>query len=245
MDADPLLRDLTTREIERQERIVIAATKLFATFGRSGITFTGMAVAMKMATATLRKHFTCLDALLAYILQKHLQEIARALGQVPQDIPNRAAALRAAYLNHTRNFTAFTETHLIWVRLRHSLPPDELHHLEESYLTIGDIIAGPLAAETLSLLDNPNLDASRIEAFLQTQANPAPQPAEPPAQAPQPPRVQVAMVLPKRTSPGEEPHPDDVMIIRGYPPEPGLAAPPIEASPPVLRKTAQHAQHAA
>jgi AcrR family transcriptional regulator len=94
LDLDPTLRDLTTRELERQERILKIAQSLFVRYGRHTITFRGLATAMKMATATLRKHYTCLDALLAALLHRHLQQITKAMGEVPQEAPNRAQAPR-------------------------------------------------------------------------------------------------------------------------------------------------------
>lgn len=236
MDLDRTLCDLNSSEMDRQERILRVALAILVKYGRHTITFTGLAVAMKMATTTLRKHFTCMDALIAHLLLRHMNTVAFHLGQVPQDAPNRQQALRAAYLGATRTgFGAFTEAHLLFVHQRHSLPVDALEIIHATYVGIGEKLGGPSPLETLSHLDNPHLDAKRIEAILATYETAQPQTApEPPAPEPsetkslvtiQPQPTRPQPIRP-RGKPLLERHPDDVWDY------PGLARVPNSHAPP-------------
>jgi AcrR family transcriptional regulator len=224
-DLDPTLRDLTIREIGRQERIHKVAQSLFVRYGRHTITFRGLATAMKMATATLRKHYTCLDALLAALLHQHLMHISKAFGDVPHDAPNRPKALRAAYLAATRTgLGGFTEAHALFVMQRATLPPDLLESIEEIHLGLGARLGGPSALETLTFMDNPAVDAARIDAILATyEAPPAkPEPAPPP-------QIRLAtsntIVIAKRGKGLIEHDPDDVFIVRADPIRPAIPPP--------------------
>ncbi len=193
MEIDPTLAELTPRETEREQRILRNAQSLFARFGRHAITFTALAIAMKMAPRTLRKHFTCLDALFAEILTRHLQHVAAACLHLPNGAP--AQARRAAYLAATRTKTGeLTEAHRLFVQQRLALPPDALEQLEAAYLSLGATLGGPSPHETLSILDNPYCTEARIETLLATYATSQPQATVKP---PAPPEISVPAVLPK------------------------------------------------
>jgi AcrR family transcriptional regulator len=170
------------RETERRERILDGGQAIMAIFGRAAIKLTDFAIGMRMAPITIRRHFPDMDSLLAEILRRHLCAIVTALGQVPRDTPNRAQAHRAAYLAATRTpLGAPTEAHLLLIRDRHLLPPDEFEPLEAQRLNIGDILAAGHAPAALALLDMPELSGAQIEAALAAIARPAA-----PAQQPRP-----------------------------------------------------------
>jgi AcrR family transcriptional regulator len=160
-------RFLNDRERERRALILAAGREVMAVHGRHAITLSQLAIALRMAPASFRRHFTDIDDLLGTILRDHLMEVARALGRVPQDAPDRRAAQRAAYLHATRTaFNAPTEAHLLLIRDRHALPPDEFDSVEKLRLGIGDILAGAHAVEALTLLDTPECRLPQIEAAL-------------------------------------------------------------------------------
>jgi len=214
-DIDPALRDLNTRQYERQERILKIAQHLMARFGRHAISFSGLATAMKMATQTLRFHYCDLDELLAEILRRHLMAIAKAFGQVP-DGPDRPKALRAAYYAFTRTgFGGFIEAHgLLIHELRH-LPPDLRETLEQMQHSLADSMA-PLsdqnmAGKVLTLLDSPCFSLDEIELCL------APLPASPPAPKPKPFMISAAEAARPMVKPIYERHPDDTWEL---PPRP-------------------------
>jgi AcrR family transcriptional regulator len=180
----------TPREIEREERILAVAQTVMAEHGRHEISFTSMALALRMVRATLRQHFCDLDELLAAILHRHLRRLSYAIGEVPQDAPDRLPKMRAAYLAHTRTILGgYTEAHLLLVRDRHLLPAELFASIDSIRHNLGDILAYGHAEEVLDLLDMRSLSAPRIEAHLALITAPAPEPAEPPitAAAPLPP----------------------------------------------------------
>ncbi len=157
---------LSSRDLDREARIVAAATSILARFGRANITFNDFAVGMRMAPATIRRHFADLDTLLADILYRHLAAIAAALGDAPAgDDPQ--AARRAAYVAATRSaFNAPLNAHLLLVRERYSLPADLAEPLEQLREQIGFMLAGAHGDTALSLLDTPDLLLPQIETML-------------------------------------------------------------------------------
>ena len=182
----------TPRELEREERILAGAQTAMAELGRGAITFTSMALALRMVRATLRHHFCDLDELLAAILHRHLRRLSYAIGEIPQDAPDRPQKMRAAYLAHTRTILGgYTEAHLLLVRDRHLLPAELLTSIDFIRHNLGDILAYGHAEEALDLLDSRYLSASRIEEFVAMLTAPQaePEPAQPPiaATAPLPP----------------------------------------------------------
>ena len=158
------------------------AQTVMAALGRLMITFTSMALALRIPRSALRHHFCDLDELFAAILHRHLRRLAEALGEVPHDAADRPQKMRAAYLAHTRSVLGgYTESHLLLVRDRHHLPADLLTNIEAIRHDLGDILAYGHADLVLDLLDTRSLDAARLEATLA--AATATEPAEPQAAA--------------------------------------------------------------
>jgi AcrR family transcriptional regulator len=166
-----------------------------ATYGRAAIGLTAFALGMRMAPATIRRAFPDMDYLLAEILRRHLRAIVAALAEIPRDAPHRDQARRAAYLAVTRTHGAPTEAHLLLIRDRHLLPPDEAAPLEALRASIGDILAGPHAIAALALLDTPELTPTQIETALAALTNP-PTPTQQTGQ-PQPPLGKPRLVHPQ------------------------------------------------
>jgi AcrR family transcriptional regulator len=156
------------RDRQKREHILTAAGALLARHGRHAITFGAMAAALRMAPATLRRHFIDLDALLGEILNRHLLALAAALGEVPFNDPDRARKKRQAYFTYTRAaFGGLTEAHLLYTRDRHLLPEDILTSLEQIREGLGQFLAGPPHARTaLLLLDTPYIPLADIESML-------------------------------------------------------------------------------
>ena len=166
IDVVPSLRDQTEREIRREEIILKAAESLIARFGAAAVTFTNLAIAIKIAPSTMRKHFTDLDALMGEMMRRHLQTISQAMGAVPRDAPDRRRLQRAAYIEATRFFGAPTEAHLIYTTYRTILAEDERITIEEIRNVIGATLDGENPEGTLHLLDSPCFDIDQIEAML-------------------------------------------------------------------------------
>jgi AcrR family transcriptional regulator len=188
---DPNPRYLTTREREREERVLSLGKGLLAIYGRNGLRFTDMAAGLEISPATLRRHFTDLDALLGEILRLHLRGLSSAIGCVNPDDPDRFKKRRAAYLAYTRTpFGGLTHAHLLLARDLKLLPADERDGIEMTLNGIAECLLPPedaVQAQTvLGLLDNPGLGLPAIDAALAAQsrapkAAPAPQPAAPAA----------------------------------------------------------------
>jgi hypothetical protein len=53
---------------------------MFLRCGRPTVTLANLALALRMARLTIKKHFCDLDALLFHILSTHLMDIAKAIG---------------------------------------------------------------------------------------------------------------------------------------------------------------------
>jgi AcrR family transcriptional regulator len=116
----------TLRQQERDDRITAVGEALMAQFGRNNITFSMLAVALQITTATLRFHYTDLDALLAQILWEHMESIEQRLRQVPATAPNYRRALQAAYREATRDENGKTSAaHILLQRDSRLLPEDE------------------------------------------------------------------------------------------------------------------------
>jgi AcrR family transcriptional regulator len=163
----------SVRELDQEDRILEAARTLMARYGRGSITLNSLAVAMRLAPATIRRLFPDLDCILFELLQRHLHALSHALGEIPRDHPNRHAALRAAYVAFTRNaFSGTTDIHTLLLRERHTLPPDLADPIENLRMLIGERLAHEHVDTVLILLDNPFLQPPQIEAMLAALANP-------------------------------------------------------------------------
>jgi AcrR family transcriptional regulator len=206
---------LSLKEEERCTRILDAGQMIMAIYGRAGIRMTEFALGLRMSPLTVRRYFPDLDHLLGEILRRHLQVIIRTIGTVPRDAPNRQQARRAAYLAATRTgLGAPTEAHLLLIRDRHLLPPDEAEPIECLRATIGDILAGEQAQVALALLDTPELNAAEIEAALaavvrpRQAATPQPEPPRPRHEAPPLATIKLAKPRPAaRPTPRPAPRP--------------------------------------
>jgi AcrR family transcriptional regulator len=189
---------LTERQRVRQETILDVAKYLIADEGLENVTFTRLARALRMSPATLAFHFVDLPALLGHLIRLHLRALSVALGGVGADDPDRLCKRRAAYLAYTRTpLGGLTEAHLLLVRDRHTLPPDERDGIEHTRYGIGELLTEGLVEEAFALLDLPCLDAAHIEARL---ALPATRPVKP---RPPTPIVHLPQFQPPDEKPGD------------------------------------------
>jgi len=157
----------TERDRQQREHILTAAQSLLARHGSHAISFGAMAAALRMAPATLRRHFIDLDALLGEIIGRHLMDISRRLGEIPFNDPDRCRKQREIYFTFCRGtFGGLTEAHRLYTRDRHVLPQDILSHLENTRDGIGELLAGPNAQAALVLLDTPYIPLANIEVML-------------------------------------------------------------------------------
>jgi AcrR family transcriptional regulator len=155
------------REREQFERILAATRPIMAQRGRHRMTIKGLAQELGMGVDRLRRHFSDLEVLLATLIDRHLKEIARVIGEVPEDTADRQQQMRAAYIAHTRTSEKeYTEGHLLLVRQRQLLPNDLLPAIEASRLAIGETLAPGNAELVLDLLDALVFDGPRVEAVL-------------------------------------------------------------------------------
>ncbi|MEJ0047475.1 MAG: TetR/AcrR family transcriptional regulator [Rhodospirillales bacterium] len=201
--------------------------------GSHTITLSGLAQALCISAGTLRRHFADLDVLLAILLCRHLRQIARALGDIPRDAPDRPQKMRAAYLDYTRTMLGgYTQAHLLLVRDRQLLPDDLLSNVETIRHGLGDMLAHGHAEAALALLDTRSLDAPLIEAALTALVAAAEQ-RKPAPPAPKP--TSAAATTPRRDRPIPSTPPwaprDDLALLRGgprlAPTNPGPAADPL------------------
>jgi AcrR family transcriptional regulator len=159
--------ELTTRQRETRERILTYAQTLMAAVGTLTLKFSTVAAAVYVAPSTLRRHFADLDTLLTALIVRHLDAILAALTEIPNTDPDRDAKRRSAYLAATRTQSgALAEAHLLLVRDRHFLPPEERDHIEAYHHQIGTLLAGDRAHLIFPILDNPCATPEEIEALL-------------------------------------------------------------------------------
>jgi AcrR family transcriptional regulator len=209
----------TPREQARFDTAIAAGQRVLARHGRIRVTLQSLASALMLSPATLRRWFCDIDHLLAEILLRHLRAIADALAAIPQDLPDRAAALRAAYLAASRTGEgALTDAHLLLVRDRHHLPSDEIDEIADLRDRIGRQIAGARGGIALGLLDMPELSGDSIATMLTALAA-GPQPA---AAAPLAPDFRLV---------------PDVHLLQEAPPDAARA--PEQAAPTLLPRSAK------
>jgi AcrR family transcriptional regulator len=183
---DPNPRNLTTREREREVRVLSIGRGLLAIYGRNALKFGDVAAGLEISPTTLRRHFTDLDALLGEILRLHLRALSIAIGRVNAEEPDRFRKRRAAYLAYTRTpMGGLTHAHLLLARDLKLLPDDERVGIEETLEGIAECLLPPQdaihAPTVLGLLDNPGLGAPAIDAALAAQTL---VPARPPTKQP-------------------------------------------------------------
>ena len=185
-DADDIERGppgLTSREQEQYERILAVAETVMARHGAHTMTLGGLTLALRMSSGALRRYFSDLDGLLATVIGRHLQNIARALGEIPQDAPDRPQKLRAAYRAFTRTTGGdFIDAHLLLVRDRLLLPKGLLSSIEATRLELGELLCPGYGALTIDVLDMRSLGGPTVEAALAAIAaaerEPAPAPPD-------------------------------------------------------------------
>jgi AcrR family transcriptional regulator len=214
LERDRIPRFLNPKQRDRHERILSLSQYIFLTEGFQTISFRSLAIALRMATSTLRYHFADLDALLGELLRRHLRNLAAELAKISHDVPNRQRACRAAYLAFTRvGAGSLSEPHHLLVEYAHLLPLDERQIIDRMRDGLADTLAGNLGHEALLLLDSPLMNGRLIEAALAAMddatnaaAPPVspepPQPEAPPAkvQSPPPNRPYQPRHLPCRTA---------------------------------------------
>jgi len=171
-------RTPSARELDREDRILTTARALISRYGRANLTLGALAAAIRLAPATIRRHFPDLDSILAELIIRHLRAISCAVGDATRDIPfnhpNRGALQRAAYVAFTRNaFSGSTPDHTLLIRERHALPPDLLEPIENLRALMGGTLGKTNPETILSLLDNPFIQPPQIEAMLAALENPS------------------------------------------------------------------------
>jgi AcrR family transcriptional regulator len=166
----------TERERLRHENIIECARIAMAEKGFANITMAAFAIGMRIAVATMRRHFCDLDALLAHLVRLHLQAVSVALGKIDPNAPDPARARRAAYLAATRRpYGGFTNDHLLLVRDSPSLPPDELETIEKTRDGLARLLAGPncdCPDRILNMLDNQAIEPADMEHLIAKYAAP-------------------------------------------------------------------------
>jgi AcrR family transcriptional regulator len=168
------------RERDRQRRAYIleAAEKIFATHGRANITLKNFAIAISLSEQTIRRHATDLHHLFGIVLTRHLDTILAAIGQIPAHRQDRRRAEDLRLIRETHTDTA--RLHILFLRERFTLPPDQLEPLEQQRRIIGHLVGGAAWEVTLALLDYPTLSPDTIESMLAAGAQTTiPQPAAP------------------------------------------------------------------
>jgi AcrR family transcriptional regulator len=168
---------LTERQRAREAAILDIAQHLIADEGLANVTFAGLARALRLSVATLIFHFVDLEALLGELIRRHLRALAAELGKIAADDPLRHQKRRAAYLAYTRTpMGGLTEAHLLLVRDRHTLPPDERDGIDRQ--GIGELLTDGSVEDAYLFLDASTLAPARIESFIRSHA-PAPRPNTP------------------------------------------------------------------
>jgi len=166
----------TERDCKRHENIVECGRAVLLEHGLRNVRATRLAIGLRMALSTLRRHFTDLDELLGEICRRHLQTIAAALGKIDPEAPDPACARRAAYIAATRRpYGGLNADHTLLMRDAPLLPPDELESIEATRRILATNLAGPncdCPEKILALLDNPAFDLAEIEDIIAKLAPP-------------------------------------------------------------------------
>jgi AcrR family transcriptional regulator len=238
-DAEDLERDppeLTPREQEQYTRILTLSEGIMARRGTHTMTLTGLAHALSMGAATLRRHFSDLDALLATLLCRHLRKLACAINKIPHDAADRPQKMRAAYLAYTRtDLGGYTDAHLLLVRDCNLLPEDLFTNIEGTRRDLGDILAYGHSEAALNLLDTRTLDAACIEAAL---AGIAATVAQRPKPVPLAPKQAAPCARPLPTRPPWAPNTRDPLGLLRFGPVPTLPNLTRVSGPPQVHSSA-------
>jgi AcrR family transcriptional regulator len=172
-------RYLSNRDLDRRDRILQAGCLVLAEFGRHAITMASFALGLGLSPGTVRRLFPDLDNLLGEIIRQHLRTVSIAVCAVPQDVADRPAAQRAAYIAATRTSLGAPAAAQLLLMDRRLLPPDERASIEAARDTLADILGGPHGMLILDLLDMACLSPAQIEATVAILAPAAPAEAAP------------------------------------------------------------------
>jgi AcrR family transcriptional regulator len=219
----------TRRQNDRYERILTIAEVMMARYGIHGVTFRAMAVALRMATFTLRLHFVDIDALCGEILRRHLRKIADAIGTIPHDAENRRQRQREAYVQATRHpWGGLTNAHLILTRDRQFLPEDERDQIERLRTGLAELLAGPGNPDILHILDTPWIAPDQMEQAITLLSPAAPQSLPVAAEAS---TAQPQTTPPQKAEISPPPPPAATSEPTPRQPEPAQATAPAEEDP--------------
>ena len=175
-------RYLSNRDLDRRDRILQAGCLVLAEFGRHAITMASFALGLGLLPGTVRRLFPDLDNLLGEIIRQHIRAVSIAVCAVPQDVADRPAAQRAAYITATRTSLGAPAAAQLLLLDRRLLPPDERASIEAARDSLAEILGGPHGMLILNLLDMACLSPAQIEATI---AILAPAAASPPEAAPE------------------------------------------------------------
>jgi AcrR family transcriptional regulator len=195
----------TAHGLAVQDRILKVAAALATRHGCAGLTIASVAAALRMAPATLRRHFCDLDTIIAEIFVRHLRAVSDAIGNISCNSADLYVARRAAYAAATRDYYGgFTDLHALFLNERHRLPPDLAEPLETFHATLGHLLGAAGGVTAINLLDARGLELPQIETILAALApietTTSPEPAAEPVQIGAPPfRSQPA--LPEKPAP--------------------------------------------
>ncbi len=194
--------ELTEAQRARQERIVAASTSLFVRFGPDTISLSDLALALRHDTRTVRRHFADLETILFEILTRHLLGILKALGEIPNVVPDAEAIRRARYVELCHYWGSPNEPHFLLLQHRHFLPEENRRTVENLHYQIGLILAPDHPWAILEILDAPGVDFAApgvLEAKLAALRAPAP-----PTESESPPDT-AASVQPASVQPASDP----------------------------------------
>jgi len=177
-------RALSNAQKDRQDFILQAGRLAMGRYGRESITMPEFSVALRLTVAQIRWHYTDLDELFGAVLRDHVKNIVLAIHEaVPYaDDPDPYRAARAAYFGFTRTgLGAFTETHQLFLRVRHRLPEDEAESVNLHYKALARYLGGEFGWEALDLLNTESLTLADIEeSMAELNGTTDPIPAPPP-----------------------------------------------------------------
>jgi AcrR family transcriptional regulator len=160
---------LQRRDQQRHDLIRAVGRRAFAELGPGGFSIKDFANAVWMSVTRFTHYYCDLESLLADLIETHLMDLYAAIGNIPSNTPDRPAAHRAAYFAATRTHRGgLTQSHLLLLHARRSLPPDLREPLEQLRDRLGEVMAPGHAEAALSLLDSSDFAPAEIEAMFAT-----------------------------------------------------------------------------
>jgi AcrR family transcriptional regulator len=160
---------LEKRDQQRHDLIRAVGRRAFAELGPGSFSIKDFAKAVWMSVTRFTHYYCDLESLLADLIETHLMDLYAAIGNIPSNTPDRPAAHRAAYFAATRTHRGgLTQSHLLLLHARRSLPPDLREPLEKLRDSLGEVMAPGHAEAALSLLDSSDFAPAEIEAMFAT-----------------------------------------------------------------------------